>query len=90
MKVEYRIQNIDGNYFPHVRTKKLLFWSKWKKIAEHPGNSYGMYSLPDTNYPKTKDECQEIIDNFDLWFKSALSPYGRRNIETFTQYQPTS
>jgi len=68
MKVQYRIANRNGEYFPHVRTKKFWFWSKWRKIAKHP-TGYGMYCLPDTDYPKTKTECEEIIKDFDIWFK---------------------
>lgn len=68
MEVEYRIANRSGEYYPQVRYKKFLFWSKWKKIAKYP-TGYGMYSLPDWNYPKTKTECEEIIKDFHDWFQ---------------------
>ena len=69
MKVQYRIENRNGDYYPQTRIKKFLFWSSWKKIAKHP-TGYGMYSLPNTDYPKTKTECEEIITGFDKWFKN--------------------
>ena len=68
MKVQYRIANINGDYFPQVKTKKFLFWSSWKRIAEHP-TGYGMYGQQDRDYPKTKKECEQIIFDFDKWFK---------------------
>jgi hypothetical protein len=68
MKVQYRIANRNGNYYPHVKIKKFLFWSNWKKIAEHL-TGYGMYRLPNTDYPKTKNKCEQIIKDFDAWFK---------------------
>ena len=69
MKVQYRIANRNGYYYPYVRTKKYLFWGAWKKIAEHP-TGYGMYALPNTNYPQTKKECKKIIKDFDKWLKN--------------------
>lgn len=68
MEVEYRIAKRNGDHYPHVRTKKFLLWSSWKKIAKHP-TGYGMYGLPCTDYPKTKTECEGIIIDFDKWFK---------------------
>jgi hypothetical protein len=68
MKVQYRIANRGKDHYPQVRAKKFLFWCSWKKIAKHP-TGFGMYSLPDNDYPKTKAECEKIIKNFDKWFK---------------------
>ena len=68
MKLEYRIANRNNKFFPQVRIKKFLFWSRWKKIAEHP-TGYGIYPLPDLDYPKTMKESQLIIKDFDRWFK---------------------
>lgn len=69
MKVQYRIANINGSYHPQVRTKKFLFWSRWGKIAKHP-SGYGVYIPPNTRYPKTKSECEQIIMDFHEWLKN--------------------
>ena len=45
-----------------------LMNTEWEKIAVHP-SGFGRYSLPDTNYPKTEEECEKIIKDFDKWFK---------------------
>lgn len=84
MKIEYRIANINGEFFPHVRTKRFFFWSRWKKIAKHP-SGFGMYPLPDTEYPKTKDQCEEIITNFHRWIISENSV-----VEEFYPFTPAS
>lgn len=54
MKIQYRIAERNGNYYPHVRTKKFLFWSSWKKIAKF-GTTYDLYSLSNTSCPKTEE-----------------------------------
>lgn len=68
MKVQYRIIKRNNFFYPQVRWKKFLFWSKWKKIAKHP-TGYGMYPLPDWDYPKTEAKCNEIIESFHKWFQ---------------------
>lgn len=72
MKVQYRIANRNGNYYPQVRIKKFLFWGSWKKIAEHP-TGYGLYPLPNTDYPKIKPECEKIIADFDKWLRNEIT-----------------
>ncbi len=73
MEVEYRIANRSGEHYPQVRYKRFLFWSKWKKIAEHQ-SGYGMYPLPDWSHPKTKPECEDIIKGFHAWFQKEHTP----------------
>lgn len=68
MKVQYRIENINGYYYPQGRVNKSLFWGRWKRIAKHP-TGYGMYTPPNIDYPKTKKECEQIIKGFDKWIK---------------------
>ena len=69
MIVEYRIANRNNDeYFAQMRYKKFLFWSKWKKIAKH-NSGYGMYGLPDWNYPKPKVDCENMVDEFHIWFQ---------------------
>jgi len=69
MKVQYRIANRSGSYYPQVRTKRFLFWSRWGKIGEHP-SGYGVYRPPNSDYPKTKAECKQIITGFHEWLKN--------------------
>lgn len=67
MKIQYRIAVTSIGCFPQVRFKGLLFWGKWKKIAKHQ-SGYGLYELPDLDYPKTEEECNDVIDGFDAWY----------------------
>jgi len=68
MELEYRIARKGENYFPQVRIKRFLLWSRWKRIGEHTGGSFGLYDLPNWEYPRTKIECKNIILKFDVWF----------------------
>ena len=68
MNIQYRIAEIDGEFYPQARRKLFLFWSGWRKIEKHIG-SYGLYPVKDLEYPKTHAECQDIIQGFDTWYK---------------------
>lgn len=67
MKVEYRIISRGNDYYPQVRSRGLLFWSKWCKIVKQCDN-FALYGLPDWNYPKKSfEECEEIIKDYHEW-----------------------
>jgi hypothetical protein len=68
MELQYRIAAYGTDYYPQVRIKGLLCWGGWKKIAVHP-SGYGLYDLPNREYPKDKEECEVIIRGFDKWYR---------------------
>jgi len=86
MKIEYRIANRGSENWAHVRYKKFLFWSKWKKIAKHP-TGYGMYPLPDFDYPKTILACREMIIDFNEWFKMDRLSRGSKSAIKYINFK---
>lgn len=64
---EYRIKSINDKHWPQVRSKFLGIWGKWETIAEHPGESFGLYPENHTDYPKTENECRVIIGEYKQW-----------------------
>jgi len=58
---EFRIVKNELGYYPQVKNSIL-----WKRIAKHP-TGYGLYSKSNIDYPKTKQECEQIIKNYKNW-----------------------
>ncbi len=63
MVVQYRIKNIGGNFFPQVRMKRFIGWSKWYKIARHQ-SGFGLYPESNTSYPKDCYDSETIIKDY--------------------------
>lgn len=69
MKLQYRIACVGEDYYPHVRIKKFLFWSKWKRIGRHP-SGFGLYGELQEGHPLSGvNHCQITIREFDFWYK---------------------
>jgi hypothetical protein len=67
--IAYRIKHIPAlGYWPQVKDG-----FKWKRIAKHP-TGYGLYDENDLDYPKTKEQAQEIINAYDKYIKTDLTP----------------
>ena len=57
-------------YNVEVRFKGLFFWSKWYRIGSHTDGQYDLYSKDSTGYPKNREECDKIIEDYDKqWVK---------------------
>lgn len=56
-----RIVKNSLGYYPQVR--HFLFW---KRIGKHP-TGFGLYPKDSINYPKTKEECEQIINDYKKW-----------------------
>ena len=72
MTVQYRVVKNEYGYFPQVRVRGIVFWSKWKKIAKH-NTGFGLYMLPDWNYPETYADCEKIISEYHVWANAVTS-----------------
>lgn len=70
MKLQYKIDTIGNKSYPMVRFKRMLYWSKWKRIGVHVDN-FGLYD--EYNHSKTKEECKHIITEFDKWLNTDIS-----------------
>ena len=71
MKLQYRVVKRRNKFYPHVRVKDFIFWGQWRKIAKHPGNSYGLYSSDNYNYGwSTFDEADQMCKDYNEWLKA--------------------
>lgn len=68
MKIQYRILYSNGQSFAHVRVKRFMFWSKWRKIGKHI-SGYGLYDVSDYNHPLTYTKAENLIEGYHLWIQ---------------------
>lgn len=67
MVTEYRLAKKNELYYPQVRVKKFLFWSRWKRIGIHP-EGFGLYESSDFSYGLTKEFALGVVKQFKEWF----------------------
>lgn len=72
---KYRIVQKGDFYYPQVKTS---FLSSWRRIGEHMGYDFGLYS--DLRYPKTYDESMDIIVKYMGWLKIKKSKTKYHNL----------
>lgn len=62
MTEKYRVIRVGMDYYPQV---KLGAFGRWKRIARHPGGSFGLYDQ--LEYPKTRGDAISIVSDYKKW-----------------------
>lgn len=77
--MKYRVAYRNGKYF--AQAKKNWF-SKWKRIGEHPGESFGLYPVNDWSYGKdTPEQAEQLINSYHWWATSDMAFWAYKPIK---------